>query len=294
MKNGVRGQQGYFVIWSIVLIGVLVSASWEVSAQRTGAALSGGNVEIPFELYNENLVIVKARIGGLKDVKVLIDTGANPSLISKEVAKHLRIAGTEELLQTLNGTVHATSVVVPEIQLGPLHAESLRVIVQDFDGIERAIGVSLGGVFGLDVLARGFAIDYQHRRLILGSAMPTKFVVRLASQAPFPTVITVLDGQPVRLLLDSGTWEVLVFKNRMHNTAKLRTERTASVASIGGHTRLSWTTAALTLGNAKLGTHTVAVAEVDADPGFDGLLGFAKLGFRRVSFDFDNGLFGWE
>ena len=28
--------------------------------------------------------------------------------------------------------------------------------------------------------------------------------------------------------------------------------------------------------------------------GFDGLMGFAALGFRRVSFDFQNGIFGWE
>jgi hypothetical protein len=27
---------------------------------------------------------------------------------------------------------------------------------------------------------------------------------------------------------------------------------------------------------------------------FDGLLGFAKKGFRKVSFDFENGFFGWD
>jgi hypothetical protein len=27
---------------------------------------------------------------------------------------------------------------------------------------------------------------------------------------------------------------------------------------------------------------------------FDGLFGLATMGFRRVSFDFENGLFGWE
>ena len=38
------------------------------------------------------------------------------------------------------------------------------------------------------------------------------------------------------------------------------------------------------------------IADLDADPrnDFDGLLGFANMGFRKVSFDFENGLFGWE
>jgi hypothetical protein len=35
---------------------------------------------------------------------------------------------------------------------------------------------------------------------------------------------------------------------------------------------------------------------VDSDPRneFDGLLGFAKMQFRKVSRDFENGLFGWD
>jgi hypothetical protein len=52
----------------------------------------------------------------------------------------------------------------------------------------------------------------------------------------------------------------------------------------------------VSLGSDNLGTRNVAIADVDSDPRneFDGLLGFAKMGFRKVSFDFENGLFGWE
>jgi hypothetical protein len=50
------------------------------------------------------------------------------------------------------------------------------------------------------------------------------------------------------------------------------------------------------LGKDNLGARNVAIADLDSDPqnDFDGLLGFAKMGFRKVSFDFENGLFGWE
>ena len=57
-----------------------------------------------------------------------------------------------------------------------------------------------------------------------------------------------------------------------------------------------WLSAEVSLGKGDLGARNVAIADIDSDPqyDFDGLLGFAKMGFRRVSFDFENGLFGWE
>jgi hypothetical protein len=52
----------------------------------------------------------------------------------------------------------------------------------------------------------------------------------------------------------------------------------------------------VSIGKGNLGTRNVAIADVDSDPqdDFDGLLGFATMGFREVSFDFENGLFGWD
>jgi hypothetical protein len=52
----------------------------------------------------------------------------------------------------------------------------------------------------------------------------------------------------------------------------------------------------VSLGKGNLGARNVAIADVDADPqnDFDGLLGPATMGFSKVSFDFENGLFGWE
>jgi hypothetical protein len=61
-------------------------------------------------------------------------------------------------------------------------------------------------------------------------------------------------------------------------------------------TQVRWFRAVVSLGKDNLGARKVAIADVDPDPqnGFDGLLGFAKMGFRKVSFDFENGLFGWD
>jgi hypothetical protein len=61
-------------------------------------------------------------------------------------------------------------------------------------------------------------------------------------------------------------------------------------------TRVSWLRTPVLLGNDELGMREVAVADADSNPQdeLDGLLGFARMGFRRVSFDFERGMFGWE
>ena len=52
----------------------------------------------------------------------------------------------------------------------------------------------------------------------------------------------------------------------------------------------------VSLGKGNFGTRKVAIADADSDPRneFDGLLRFAKMGFRKVSCGFENGLFGWD
>jgi hypothetical protein len=59
---------------------------------------------------------------------------------------------------------------------------------------------------------------------------------------------------------------------------------------------MGWLRAAVALGKEPVGDREVAVVESKSDSqnDFDGLLGFAKMGFRRVSFDFERGRFGWE
>jgi hypothetical protein len=61
-------------------------------------------------------------------------------------------------------------------------------------------------------------------------------------------------------------------------------------------TRVQWLRAGVLLGKDNLGARNLAIADLGSGPqnDFDGLLGFAKMGFRRVFFDFENGLFGWE
>jgi hypothetical protein len=164
--------------------------------------------------------------------------------------------------------------------------------------MERSLGISLGGIAGLDILSTGnFTIDYRRRKIVFGPIAASEKTVRFESQLPFLTVRANIKGQEVRLLVDSGTWGLLVYRNRLRTAQEqLRFDPIASISTAGGMAHVRWLRAVVSLGKDNLGTRNVAIADVDSDlrNEFDGLLGFAKMGFRKVSFDFENGLFGWD
>ncbi len=281
-----------FLGFTSVLFPQSLSSGHDGSSETRTAA----EAEVPFRLYNGNLIVVKATIGKIRNVNMILDTGTNPSIISKELASQLKISERSESLETLNGTIQVKSLILPDIQLGSFHAASLRVLVQDYATMESNLGMSIGGVVGLDILgARPFTISYKTKSVILGSAIMLRNAVPFASTEPFLTVRTTVNGQQVRLLLDSGTWELLLFRGRLHiapNEAHL--DRVSLVSTTGGSARLSWLRTNVSLGTSDLGVHKVAIAEADADSDFDGLLGFAGMGFHSVSFDFERRLFSWE
>jgi predicted aspartyl protease len=278
--------------------GLLCVASSSPIPREGGEDQSAAKAEVPFQLYNDNLIIVKATIGTVKNVNMILDTGTSPSAISQELADRLKLRGKTESLQTLNGTIQTQSLSLPSIQIGPLAASPVRVVVQDLSFMERSLGISLGGIAGLDILSSGsFTIDYRRRKVVFGPIAASAKAIRFETQKPFLTVKAKIEGHEVRLLVDSGTWGLLVYRNRLRTAQEqLRFDPIASISTAGGMTHVRWLSAVVSLGSDNLGSRNVAIADVDSDlkNDFDGLLGFTKMGFRKVSFDFENGLFGWD
>ena len=286
--------------WSTValLIAVTITCSGSSAARGIGSA-KGQETEIPFNLYNGNLIIVKATVGSVKNVNVILDTGTSPTAINQSVADRLNVRGKPALLQTLNGTIQVQTVTLPNIQIGPLHADSIAGVVEDLTFLERSLGISLGGIAGLDILrASSFVIDYRRHKIIFGPIAAGEKAVHFETQIPYLSVKAKIAGQQVRLLVDSGTAGLLVYRNRLRSTVEqLHIDPNASISTpAGGRTHVRWLSTEVSLGKGSLGAHNVAIADVNSDPqdDFDGLLGLATMGFRKVSFDFDNGLFGWD
>jgi predicted aspartyl protease len=229
---------------------------------------------------------------------MILDTGTSPSAISQELADRLKLRGKTESLQTLNGTIQNQSLILPSIQIGPLTANPIRVVVQDLSFMERNLGISICGIAGLDILSSAsFTIDYRRKKIVFGPIAASEKTARFETQEPFLTVKAMIEGRAVRLLVDSGTWGLLVYRNRLETTQQqVHFDSNVSISTVGGMTHVRWLSAEVSLGKNDLGACDLAVVDLDSDSqnDFDGLLGFAKMGFRKVSFDFKNGLFGWE
>ena len=269
------------------------------SEARDIGSTKGQKTEIPFDLYNGNLIVVKATVGTFKNVNLILDTGTSPTAINQAMADRLNLRGKSELLQTLNGTIQVQSVTLPPIQLGLLYADSITGVVEDLSFLERSLGISLGGVAGLDILrSSSFAIDYRRQKIIFGPIAASENAVHFETQIPYLSVKAKIAGQELRLLVDSGTGGLLVYRNRLRAAPEqLHVDPNASISTpAGGVTHVRWFSTEVSLEKGNLGTHNVAIADVDSDPqdDFDGLFGLATMGFRKVSFDFENGLFGWD
>ncbi len=101
-------------------------------------------------------------------VKLLIDTGASMTALSREAFKTLNSIGDaveqdRRVFRTANGLVQATVYSVPELSLGPHRLGNTQIAVIDFEknrGIDGLLGMNILGQFR-------FQIDQDNAQLIL-------------------------------------------------------------------------------------------------------------------------------
>jgi len=287
--------------WIIAMYLVLLASypSFSCAEEPDSGDSHPQRLEIPFELYNGHLMVARGSIGHLKNVKILLDTGKSPSAISKEIAGQLSLKGTAESLIFSNGELPVDSVLLPELKLGAWHVTSVRVLVQDLSYLRRSVRDSVGAIVGLDVLStENFLIDYWRKKIVFGPVRTLRNSVRFSQQKPFLTVRAQIDGQQLRLLVDSGTYGLLIYRERLKTyPAGFSTRQDASISTAAGSMRTAWFRASrVSLGETNLGPEDILIADVipDARYEFDGLLGFAQLRFQKVWFNFQDGTLAWE
>jgi hypothetical protein len=122
--------------------------------------------------------------------------------------------------------------------------------------------------------------------------------VPFETQKPFLTTKAKIQSQEVRLPVDSGTSELLVYRKRLQARLEpLAANRDASIFTAAGVMRTAWVrTSQSRQAMRTWGPQIMLIADGEPDPSyqFDRLLGFTKIGFRRVWLDFINGLLGWD
>ena len=65
--------------------------------------------DLPFQLVQQHLIVVKGSIGGLQGLNLLIDTGTIPSMLDKRIAGKLRLHAEPSVLAAFGRTSRSTA-----------------------------------------------------------------------------------------------------------------------------------------------------------------------------------------
>ncbi|MBV8068371.1 MAG: aspartyl protease family protein [Acidobacteriaceae bacterium] len=119
-----------------------VACGFHSRAESTAAKQSV--VEIPFELLDDSIA-VEATVNGRGPFWMLLDTGADPSVVELETAKNvgLKLAATgQQGSGGGTGVNLAYETVLPVVQLGGLRAINVDAVGMDLSKIQLGIGAA--------------------------------------------------------------------------------------------------------------------------------------------------------
>jgi len=255
-------------------------------------------VKIPIRLYWGYLIIVEGSIGNVHKLNFLVDTGAYPSVVDQTIAHDLGLAEQPSRVNLSNKSVQTGLVILPSLLLGSVGAESLPVLTEDLSFLRKALGCKVDAIIGLDVLGKSsFTINYRTKEMLLGPVERLTFSAPFDTDVPIVTIRTKFQNQQLRLVVDTGGPDLMLFQSRMPSSAsfqELGTEKTADVS--GSFRRRKVRIPEVFLGKETIGTQIASVVDDQKDAGdnFDGVLGMRGPQFSKIAFDFEHRRFFWD
>jgi hypothetical protein len=245
---------------------------------------------VPLKIYRNFLVVAEGQIGGVSETQnFILDTGSSPSIINARLAMRLGLSTTPSKTTALGKAVPLQAATIPEIELGPIRAFSLPVLVNDLWQLEHDCGLPIAGIIGLDVLSKSsFRLDYDASEIEFGPASHEGIPVHFDAHAGIAVAELTLQGRPMRLLVDTGSEIVVLLGGNFAETGWLELRNTAKrgTSLAKENTRLQIFSAPdILLGGQHFSKDEAYVVPGITDPGFDGMLGVRALGFRALSYD---------
>lgn len=250
---------------------------------------------IPFKRVGQHLIVVQGSLGGIAKRNLVLDTGAYPSIVDVSVARKLHINGQQEVLDAVNHRLSRPVVVVPSVEVGPIHATELRAMTADLSAVSRAFGVRIDALIGLDVLQRAsFLVDYRSREIFFTEFEPLPYSVPFRLSNGLLMVDLETGSGSLRMLVDTGAQSTLLLGTRLKSILASRGS-TREFTNLGGNFRLREVTLErVQLGDIDLGSQAVYAEESPGLPAypFDGFL--STVQFDRIAFNFERRTFSWS
>ncbi|MGA2262648.1 MAG: aspartyl protease family protein [Acidobacteriota bacterium] len=287
---------------SISYVAVLVSAF--VSHASPGFAGQAG-CEIPFRL-DGHLMVVEASIGKKSGLRFMIDTAATGSVVDKKVIKAIglmQLPGESQIV-TLGQITKANRFLIPMLRIGPVFAElPCREADLAILGVDGIIGIDLlrqqtrlTSCGTNEVIKSGsLTINFETRKLHFGLQQQLEHTVPLESPDPQIVVVAMIQGRPLRLAVDTGTYTIVLYKeSQMFWLQPMMTLQKEGFGMLGGMSRGKVVLLpGMELGNSRWTSLSAILLDLP-DQTKDGLLSVMQLGLKILHFDFERNLMSWK
>jgi len=274
---------------------VHIGSAWNVALLCSAlceTTLAIGPFRVPFQLEG-HLIVVQVEIPPLKGLKFALDTGCSVTTVSPRVAAKLHLKGERTDVVSWGETVSVRRILVPYFRIG---SAEFRDIETQIATLPPAGDVRLDGLIGISLLRHGcWTIDFEAGQLTLGSderrlGNTQHFYPKL----PMILLSVNIGGKSVRLLLDTGTLGLVLYKKSGVPLRKTRRQREVK-PSPGGFLHLEpilldyfqW-------GESVWQQLPAYLLQRDSrDSKVAGNLGIAVLGVRVFRLDVKNGVVEW-
>jgi predicted aspartyl protease len=255
-------------------------------------------VKLPIRLFWNYLVIVEGSIGNIQKLHFLVDTGVYPSIVDRKIAGNLGLAEQPARLNLANKSIQTGRVILPSLILGPVRVEGLPSLTQDLSYMQKTVGYKVDAIIGLDVLRRSsFTINYRTEEILFGLVEGLTFSAPFDADVPVVTIRTRLQNHQLRLVVDTGSPDVMLFESRMSDTTGLQALGRQEAVNASGTLRLRkvWIPDVY-LGQERIGGQAALIVNDHKDEGdnFDGVLGMKGAQLSKIAFDFERRRFSWE
>ena len=282
----------------IVLVVVLTVLAMPLSAQDTPAAAV---TTIGAAADRSDRMTVQVTIGINGPYAFVVDTGADRTVVSRELAETLKLeAGKPATMHSMTGVGQVDTVIVPELSVGgghhaDIHAPALA-----------EVNIGARGLLGIDALqGRRVVMDFRLGTFSIADARTREIVapdtIVVTARSRYGQLVLVdadIDGTPITVIIDSGAQNSvgnMALRTMLARKRKVREFVPMTMTDVTGATMAAELASVSGIRIGGFTINTVAVAFVDAHPfvRFDllarpaMLLGMDTLrAFRRVSVDF--------
>jgi len=272
------------MLWGLLVLSDFLLLA--LSAQAQGQSTSESATAVPFDLVSDFLVVAEGGIESLDGLKFIVDTGSTWSAIDQKVAEKLRLNRQAGKMMNFDRYIPIEWADVTNIRIGPISAERARVMVMNLAKYSQ-FAKNVDGIIGLDLLSRSqtFGIDYTAKTLYFG---PPENSSHRSNPGGFLATI-VVQGRPVRLCVDTGSPDILLYENRLRKRlVNLRTEGepiTITMGRIKG-TKIHLPEVSITGPKQVITVVLIDGPEDSTMPGVDGYLGLASLHPKGIDINF--------